>query len=219
MPLCTVKLYVIRDEFYRTTKEVFQMSYKRLQDNVRKYNRKLDNLSCTPVILTDSKGRYLRKVPDKRDQTERKIQWLGRSGFNLTNAVDLLSSKKIRSLLRFHNCVHLYIWIGTCDLTSKGRKFIDLRKPTKKTLQVLCRNLDIIKSRCLAHGVQLTFIQIPYYSIQHWNERKGHDNPSIYKENDKRLTQLVNKANDHINCLNNEIYSYSPKLNQDLMRG
>ena len=79
------------------------MSYKILQDNVRKYKRKLDNLSCTPVILTESEGRFLRKVPDKKDQTERNIQWLGRSGFISTNAVDFLSSKKIRSLLRFHN--------------------------------------------------------------------------------------------------------------------
>ena len=84
---------------------------------------------------------------------------------------------------------------------------------------MLCRNLDIIKNRCLAHSVQLTFIQIPYYAIQHWNERKCHDNPRIFKENDKRLTLLVNKANDHINCLNNEIHSSTPKLNQDLMRG
>ena len=118
-------------------KEVFPMSYKRLKDNVRKYKRKLDNLSLTPVILTDSKGRYLRKVPDKKDQTERKIQWLGRSGFNSTNAVDFFSSKKIRSLLRFHNCVHQYIWIGTCNPTTKGRKFIDLRKPTKNSSSAL----------------------------------------------------------------------------------
>lgn len=200
---------------------VKEMSNKRLRDNVRKYvcTEKPDSLSWTPVILTDSKGFYLRKVLDKTDKTERQIQWLGRSGFTSTNAVSFLQPKKIKSLLKFHKQISLYIWVGTCDLTAKGKIFIDLRRPSSSTLQQLCRNLQLIGNRCRSQRLKVTFLHIPYYSIQLWNKNKGHKNPDIYKENDKQLTQLVDRANAYIDQLNRNIHTYSPKLNEDLQRG
>lgn len=198
------------------------MSNKRLSDNVRKYafERKPDSLGTwTPVILTDSKGRYLRKVLKKGDQTEKRIRWLGRSGFNSNNAVDFLKTEKIKSLLKFHNQISLYIWVGTCDLTAKFKRFIDLRTPSTRTLDTVCRNLQIIANRCRHRHLKVTFLHCPYYSIQHWNKNKGHKNPDIYAESDKRLTHLVDSVNSFIDRLNRDNHTYSPKLNMDLQRG
>ena len=145
----------------------------------------MNNLLCTPVILSESKGKYLQRVLTRTDPTEQKIKFLGRSGFTSSNTVKFLTVKKLKSIVKFNNCVHIYVWVGTCDLTAKGKRFIDLRKPTKKTLHVLCSNLELIKNRCISCGIKVTFLQIPYYSIQFWNRNKGHENPDIFSENDK----------------------------------
>ena len=198
------------------------MSHRRLRKNVVKCS-KLNNpevLSWTAVIITDSKGRYLHQVGDPADKTESKILWLGRSGFSSTNAVDFLSCKKIHSLLKFHKHIRLYVWVGTCDLTSKGKRFIQLKKPTDKSVKIFCNNLKAIKERCKStcSRIKLTFLHVPYYLIQLWNEKKGHKNRETFKDDDRKLSCLIDTVNKYIDSLNEELGSYSPKLNQDLLR-
>ena len=197
------------------------MSNKRLIKNAKKYvaENKPDSFDWTPMVLTDSKGKYLRKVHDKTDRTENQIHWLGRSGFNSNNAVNFLKPKKIKSLLKFHNRISLYVWIGTCDLTAKFKRFIDLRTPSIRTRDTLCRNLEIIANRCRHSRIRVHFLHCPYYSIQHWNKNKGHRNPEVYAQSDKRLTEIVDSVNSFIDHLNQVNYTYSPKLNVDLQRG
>ena len=63
------------------------------------------------------------------------------------------------------------------------------------------------------------FLHCPYYSIQHWNKNKGHRNPEVYAQSDKRLTEIVDRVISFIDRLNQDNYTYSPKLNVDLQRG
>ena len=70
------------------------MSYRRLNANILKYKQKVvHEVSWKPVILTDSKGRYLRQVKNSGDEIEQKIIWLGRAGFNSSDAVRFLTRR------------------------------------------------------------------------------------------------------------------------------
>lgn len=196
------------------------MSEKRLCKNVAKYRRaQIKNLQWTPVIITDSKGKYLRSSDSRVDSTDIKLQWLGRSGFTTTDAVRFLTHDKLRSLLRHHGQISLYVFLGTCDFTSKGSKrLIKLNKPTSQSLHKYFSNLETLKLRCTSKRVRITFFQCPYYSIQRWNKAQGHKTPSIFKDDDKTLTKVINRANAYIDRLNCEASTYTPQLNQDFQR-
>ena len=126
------------------------MSYRHLNANVLKYKQKVvPEVSWKPVILTDSKGRYLRQVKNADDQIEQNILWLGRAGFISSDAVRFLTIEKINSLLKYHKRICLFIFTDTCDFTCKGKRQIHLRKPVRNTLQVYYDNLLNIKRRCL----------------------------------------------------------------------
>ena len=194
------------------------MSYKRLRENVQKYPKAQPAvLPWKPVIITDSKGKYLRQV-SVADKTESKILWYGRGGFNSNDVVKFLSVKKINSLLKLHGRISLYLWVGTCDFTRKGKRHVYLRKPLQKTFDQFRTNLETIKRRCSSSRIKLTFVHVPFYSIEIWNKNKGHPNVEIFKKDDKELTELIRKVNCYIDNANNDINSYSPRLNADIER-
>lgn len=170
------------------------------------------------MIITDSKGKHLRKHNTIVDGTDQKIHWLGRSGFTSLDAVKFLSVSKLHSLLYHHRRISLYVFVGTCDFTSKGKRFIQLKRPTDQTLRSYFQNLEILKNRCSGNRIRLTFLQVPYYSIEAWNKSNGHKRPEIFKDDDKSLSRVINRANAHIDRLNEEVGSYTPQFNQDLQQ-
>ena len=150
--------------------------------------------------------------------SHKKIIWLGRARFNSSDAVRFLTVGKINSLLKYHTRICLFIFIGTCDFTCKGRRQIHLRKPVCNTLQVYYDNLLYIKRRCAGSRIRLTFLHIPYYSIRIWNKIKGHENADIFREDDKELSRIIDAVNSRIDDLNSDMNTYSPRLNADLVR-
>lgn len=194
------------------------MSAIRLRKNIKNY-RPAHSLQWTPIIVTDSKGKYLRNSNTNTDQTDTKIHWYGRGGFTTTNAVNFLTNEKLRTLLRHNGRISIYIFLGTCDFTVLERKrIIRLRKPTFKYLRTYFKNINTLKSRCTSRRLKITFLQCPYYSIEKWNRAQGHENPSVFKDDDKTLTRVIDRANSHIDRVNREFSTYTPRLNQDLLR-
>ena len=96
-------------------------------------------------------------------------------------------------------------------LQKKNGRFVRLRNKQPEVLERLCSNLRGIQDICASSRIKLTFLQCPYYSIQRWNNFKGHTNSDSYKTDDQFLTTQIDK-------LNAGLISYSPKLNQDLIR-
>lgn len=196
------------------------MSFRRLQTNVARYHsaRIQRSFSWTPVIITDSKGKHLRKHNTTADGTDHKIHWLGRKGFTSLDVVKFLSVSKLRSLLYHHRQISLYVFVGTCDFTSKGKRFIQLKKPTDQALRSYFQNLEILKKRCSGNRIKLTFLQVPYYSIEAWNKTNGHKRSELFRDDDKLLSKVIERANADIDRLNKEVGAYTPQFNQDLQR-
>ena len=190
------------------------MSFKRLHRNVQKYDKQSvpEVLSWKPIIITDSKGKYLKKALHKSDLTEKNITWYGRGGFNASNVVQFLSQSKIKSLLKIHNKIHFYIWVGTCDFTQKGKQFISLRRPVNRVQKNFLDNLLSIKRRCASSNIRITFLHVPFYSIRIWNQEKGHQCPENFKTDDQELTSIIKDTNRRIDELNNDIGSQSRDL-------
>lgn len=188
------------------------MSEHRLRKYVvSEYRPIKNNLTFTPVLLSDSKGRYIKDV-----LINDRLKVYAKSGKNTTDIVTWCN-KNVHKLTHQYGRVHIYVWIGTCDFTNKDGVFITRNKDDRLT--TVKDNLRTIKSRFLSANVKLTFLHIPYYSIQYWNGFKGHKNTDIFKEDDNKLNELVDSVNHYIDGLNQELgTSNSPKFNLDLVR-
>lgn len=80
----------------------------------------------TPVVLTDSKGNWLKRKAEHR--SERDIIWWAKSSDKIKNRFDWLEANIVHEIKRLGN-IRLYVWLGTCDLTTKNKKFISVTSP------------------------------------------------------------------------------------------
>lgn len=188
---------------------------------LKKYIEKNSNLagpdfSLVPVCITDSKGKYIQRTKTE-SVVQNRIIWHCKAGLNSSTAEKWLKAN-ISELRKRHGSFQLYIWLGTCDLTSKEGRYISLKPNSEEALEVLQNNYRKIKVLCQTNSVKVLFLQIPYYSIQIWNERKGHSQPDTFKPDDCTLTSLIDRANSFINDLNTQMSMCSPKFCQDMVR-
>lgn len=143
------------------------------------------------------------------------IKYLCRSG--ATFAQQFYFTRRI--IKSFPADAHLLVLLGTCDLTKKSGKFIQLRHTESEKDVATCINfiskfIQLAKSNKLS----VTFLEIPPYSIQKWNTCKGHSNPSIFKEQDRILADRVATLNHHIRLVNDSNECQSPKFRLDVLR-
>lgn len=195
------------------------MSLSRLQKNICKATTSSDNsqtdLAWKPVIISDSKGRYIKLAVNKSVSHENEIIWCFKSGANCHERYIWLEHN-VEDLLKKHRRIALFIWLGTCDLTRKVNKYINLKPNPVANLKN-----DLQKYKDLADkysNVKICFIHVPYYSIEKWNKLKGHSNSETFKEDDRRLTDYITEINNFIDDLNCQTGTSSPRLNQDLCR-
>jgi hypothetical protein len=96
-------------------------------NKLRKYLKKMPvtegEKQLTPCILTDSKGRYLRELCNF--DKEREIIWWEYSDRTTSKGYSWLVDNLDRQITCVGN-VHVYIWLGTCDLTTYDHSFISL---------------------------------------------------------------------------------------------
>ena len=182
------------------------MSDRRLKKNIdRGSNQKSTKtdrkLHSTPLILSDSTGRYLKTVVDKRSSIEKSIVWCYKGGATSRERLDWFRDNS-NNLIDKHGRVTLYVWVGTCDFTAKdsthkskkgshrSRKFISLRDP-EDAFKGFKHNLHAFKRHCIRKHIPVTFLQVPYYSIRTYNAQKGDENSDMFKRDDKTLTSLI----------------------------
>ncbi|MES9884667.1 MAG: hypothetical protein ABW185_27805 [Sedimenticola sp.] len=165
------------------------------------------------IIVSDSKGCKLQN--QSQSSLENEIIWYSKPGRNSSEAKYLIK-RNINDWVSNHGKIVLCIWTGTCDLTVKRGKYIDI-EDARSVEQVLTDYTDIIQS-VRSHGinVKVIFLEIPQYSIINWNRSRGHPNPDSYKENSDILVDRINRINDKIRDLNLELNSQSPQIGSDL---
>ena len=192
------------------------MSENRSQKNIDRpnefYSRALCSLNLKPVVISDSKGRYLQECVNGKTP-ENKILWVFKSGATTFDRY-LWLCQNIDNLIQEYGNLSVYIFTGTCDLTIRQRikvgfgknqrlvksKYATLRTPD--SVDLLQRHYLMLKRLLETKGVKLTFLNVPLYSIE--------------RLDDKRLTEYVEAVNMFINKIDKDMGTYSPKLNEDL---
>ena len=173
-------------------------------------------LTSTPVVVSDSKGKYLKCLRTDID-VKQKIVWCCKPGWK-SGEVEKWLNNNLRDLCDKHGQIVLYIWVGTCDFTAKEKKFISLLPQPEEVLTSLKENYRRIKALCEDRGLKVVFLHVPYYSIQIWNENKHHTDPECFKADDFKLTSLIDSVNKYIDELNSQSNTASPKFCVDMVR-
>lgn len=194
------------------------MNERKLREQINKL--RVDPLVTpvrTPVLLSDSKGFYLKG--QVRANPERFIEFWGNRGDNSDDCLNFLRNHLASEVQRLQH-ISLFIWIGTCDLTRKTGKFIDVSSHDSSSAYKLIDKLKQIYTfvRDFKDSVQLTFLRIPIYSIYHWNLKHGRDWDN-YKAKDVILNKNISIVNNYIADLNRVLnVTVSPRFSEDLQK-
>ena len=112
-----------------------------------------------------------------------------------------------------------YIWLGTCDLTSKNKKYIALTAEDDQAVDIaykyLLKTAELVK---VYPSCRITILEIPVYSIKDWNQRKGHKNLDELIEQDKKLETQVYNLSGKIRQINETNQTHSPNFSTDLVK-
>ena len=134
----------------------------------------------TPVIISDSKGIYLKNQiqhPEKQN-----IIWRCKKGASIEERLHWLGAN-IDSEIKELGNIHVYIWLGTCNLTKKGKK-LSIALAATDIIESLQKFKDILKPY---PNSRPTVLEIPHYSIIHWNTSRSQPNPDTFKDQDEQL--------------------------------
>lgn len=191
------------------------MSASKLKKHCSRHLEFPSSLHQKPILIADSKGFDIKNQADINIKD--KVIWQCKSGLTSSLASEWIR-RNLDKLKNKYTKIHIYLFIGTCDFTVKGQRYISLSSNIDQSLEKFKGNLQDIKSVCLRASVQVTFFQVPYYSVQIWNKNKGHPSPEQFKSDDLNLTSIIESSNKFIDELNGQLGSYAPKLSQDMIR-
>lgn len=168
----------------------------------------------TPILLSDSKGFSLQKQAS--NPVEQSIKLWCKSGRNSRQGLEWLQENLATQIGRIDN-ISLYVWLGTCDLTTYNKKFIALGSENKENIEQIVTNFKEISSLFTRYpGCKLTFLETPVYSIFDWNKQAGHKNPNEFLTKDDQLIEQVHILNEHIRTINTSLGTSAPNFNLDL---
>lgn len=169
----------------------------------------------TLVIVSDSKGCYLQRVPIDSD-TEHRIIFNSKGGRTTKQAADIIAHNIGYYVHRFHKIL-LAVWTFTCDFTYKSGRCIYLSDLTVDQIIGQCQR---ILSICRPYGdrVKVVFLECPYYSVSIWNFVKGSIERDQFKESDRILEAKIDSLNLCIRDLNEQNRIAAPKFSVDLKK-
>lgn len=183
--------------------------------------------SRLPVLLSDSKGVSLERFAP----SSLPIKWLCRPGARGRDSCQwLLESLDWLIRISIQKKVVILIWLGTCDVTRKDGAFISLRSGTSTPSNVVSsnvvvdelantfRDLKTAVSTRYPTAVKVLFLETPVFSIEKWNESKGHKNPTLFRGQDIELTRQIDRLNIHIREINSAHGFVSPQFSLDLQQ-
>jgi hypothetical protein len=169
----------------------------------------------TPVFILDSKGIYLKN--QIQYQEEHSSIWWCKKGATIEERLHSLRSN-IESKINEIGNIHLYIWLGTCNLTQKGKHFSNsLANPQPEPANEIIESLQIFEIILKPYpGTKLTILEVPHYSIVQWNTSRTHPKPEIFKDQDEQLQNQIDQVNTFIQQYNTTLQSRSPLFNHHL---
>lgn len=193
------------------------MSFSRLEKYLR------DNPVVLPsgtqdrqvIVVSDSKGRYLqRQIQNIRP--ENNIIWQAVGGRTTLQATNYILAN-IHSYLHKYGNILLIVWTGTCDLTRKTNRFVDLSGTAIDDIIFQYEKVFNLNTR-FGDRVKVLVLEVPYYSVSIWNFHKGHPDQTAFQETDKILFNRISDLNERIKSLNQSHGVVSPRFSADLIR-
>lgn len=169
-------------------------------------------LKRKPVILTDSRGFTLQDAINH--PFDQNITWWCKSSVKIEDSFKWLKRKLPTKLYELGD-ITLYIWLGTCNLTTKDStsKYLSLTSSNNESVDHIIKHFHLIKDYVSEfENVKLVFLELPVYSIKKYNTDKKHKDPQTFKESDKKLETQVQSVNAEIRNLNRELDTISPDL-------
>lgn len=169
----------------------------------------------TLLVISDSKGGYLRRLPLESD-VEGSIIYFGRAGRTSKQAADLIVNN-IENYLQTYGNILIAVWTGTCDFTVKPNRFIRLGRTTVEDIieqfqRILCL------SKPYNNQVKVVLFECPYFSLEIFNSNRGHEYCDIFAESDRQLKLKIDSLNAHIRHLNDSNGISAPKFSVDLVK-
>lgn len=195
------------------------MSENRLEKYLSLPSDKLEgtaNREYQPVLLSDSKGNYLRS--HESDHGPQTIIWDCKGGRTTVDCLNWLKTN-LKRLIDQNGKVRIYLWTGTCDLTNKQGKFISIKSNLADCTSGLKDNLRAIQALVQKpenSDAKITFLNVPYYSIGEWNKKKGYGDTELFKYHDIALRDAIDSINEYIDSIN--VDAHSPKFNADIIK-
>ena len=170
----------------------------------------------TAILVSDSKGYTLRNACSNYEFPFE--NWCI-PGARTKQLVDLIQ-ERIEKAINRHNNIVIYLWAGTCDLTAKEGKFIQLRhysdKSVNEVIEQCKRAIKIVDRHSHA---EIKFVDCPILSIVNWNKHKKHPKALTYRGEDFKLTRQIKKLNSKIVELNNSIFKNTVRTSRYYFRG
>ena len=169
-----------------------------------------------PIILADSKGKRLEE--HIYHDIDKEIDWNSKGGAQVEGSTNWLRRNITRKIIRYGD-IWLYVWLGTCNLTTKNQKnnYISLTSETDDEIDNITRKYrEIIKIVGKYPGSKVTILETPIYSIKQWNKEKGHKDPSIFEEQDEKLEKQIFTLNGIVRQINKSLGTHSPEFTPDL---
>lgn len=175
---------------------------ERMSELIPKYNR--------IVILSDSKGNYIKAELDKIKHLNSEVVFWAKPGRNTKDGIAFLTNHiedindKCKTIILF--------WHFTCDATKKIGKIIQQRYDTAPDLT---GNIEPhLKSLLSIHArhehIDIGILECPPIFTKEWNKARGEQ--SSDRSDDTRLNEQISDLNSVIRTYNSRIGFSSPKF-------
>lgn len=170
----------------------------------------------TLLVISDSKGGYLDRLT-KQTPVQRSIKFLYKGGRTTEQTANYIESN-LNSFVNIHGKILIAIFAGTCDLTKKCGKHIQLSET--KVNDIITQYKRIL-SFCKPYGdcVKVAILETPYYSIKIYNKHNGTIDRTVSDSVDTRkLKRKIDLLNEQVHILNQSYNIRVPKFTKDLIR-
>ena len=162
-------------------------------------------------LFSDSKGKCLKKVAKKYDN----LKIIAKASATVWD-----QDHRYVLIRKVHQTRFpiVLIWLGTCEITEKSGKYINLRDYPYQTIEDTLTEYRELKHSILQANRQtiVIFLECPYYSVIKANKIKGDKSVDKHNSKDKIVCDLVDYFNEKIRLLNPTNITI-PRLAQDII--
>lgn len=188
---------------------------------LRKYLKKpiqpvTGHKTLTPVLFSDSKGKYLQR--QQCGGIDSHIKFWCKSGRTTAEGLQWLGDNLETKIGHLDN-ISVYVWLGTCDLTTYDRRtsYSVLQTEPEKAVTQATENLKQIVQLFKPYpGCKVTILESPPHSVYHWNKSKGYPDTNQFQNQDCKLAWCARELNKNIRDINKTLGGVAPIFSTDL---